>query len=85
MNVQAAAISMQGNQFIVVLVPMTLVDAPGEADMAIDRMQPAFGGAPVVLMAQKEDGSPRYYGETGLVQSLQTVPVDRMPWKEYTV
>ena len=83
MNVQAAAISLQGRNFAIVLSPMELIQAPGEADMAIDTLQPKFGGVPVVLMAQKEDGSPVYYGDQDLVRLLEDLPVDKMPWKEY--
>ena len=84
-TVQAAAISLRGHQFVVVVVPMTLVTSPGEADMAIDDLQPYFGGVPVVLMAQKEDGSPSYYGDSQLVDMLAGVPIEKMPWKEYPV
>lgn len=84
MKIQAAAISLQGAAFAVVLVPMELVKAPGEADMAIESLQPTFGGAPVVLMAQRDDGSPNYYGDEDLVRALQGVSVDEMPWKEYS-
>jgi hypothetical protein len=85
MKVQAAAISLQGHQFVVVVSRMTLVESPGEADMAIDDLQPYFGGVPVVLMAQKEDGSPSYYGDSRLVELLAGIPIDKMPWKEYAV
>jgi hypothetical protein len=84
-KVQAAAISLRGHQFIVVLVPMTLVTSPGEADMAMDDLQPYFEGGPVVLMAQKEDGSPCYYGDSQLVDMLAGIPIEKMPWKEYPV
>jgi hypothetical protein len=85
MKIQGAAISMQGVNFGVVLVGMDLVKNPGEADMAIETLRPAFGGVPVVLMAQKEDGSPTYYGDDDLVRSLAGVPIDKMPWTEYSV
>ncbi|NNF17881.1 MAG: hypothetical protein HKN70_14145 [Gammaproteobacteria bacterium] len=85
MEVQGAAISLLGKQFAVVLVSMDVVTNSGEADMAIEAMQPSFGGVPVVLMAQKEDGSPVYYGDQDLVQSLADLPVEKMPWKTYTV
>ena len=84
MKIQAATISLGGAAFAVVLVPMELVNATGEADMAIETLQPAFSGAPVVLMAQREDGSPNYYGDENLVRALEGVPVDDMPWKEYS-
>jgi hypothetical protein len=85
MDIQGAAISLGGSNFVVVLVDMSLVEAHGEADMAIDRMGQGFGGAPVVLMAQREDGSPVYYGDGDLVRSLADVPVDEMPWREYSI
>jgi len=40
---------------------------------------------PVVLMAQKENGTPVYYGDENLVRSLADVPIDKMPWREYSV
>ncbi len=85
MKVQGAAISLEGVNFAVVTVGMDLVKNPGEADMAIETIQPAFGGVPVVLMAQNEQGSPTYYGDEDLVRSLAGVPIDKMPWKEYSV
>ena len=85
MQVQAAAISLGGTGFVIVLVGLDLVDNPGEADMAIDSLGAKFGGPPVVLMAQREDGSPVYYGDQDLVQSLRDIPVDEMPWKAYNL
>ena len=85
MEGQAAAIAIGGAQFVVVAVGMELIDNTGEADMAIDTLVPKFGGAPVVLMAQREDGTPRYYGDANHVESLRGVPVAEMPWKSYNV
>lgn len=85
MDVQAAAISMQNNNFVVVLVNMDMVTNSGEADMAIDALEPKFGQVPVVLMAQREDTSPVYYGNQDLVEALRDVPIDEMPWKSYSV
>ena len=85
MQVQAAAISLQGINFAIVIVGMELVNSPGEADMAIESLQPTFGGVPVILMAQNEQGSPTYYGDQDIVRLLADVPVDKMPWQEYRV
>jgi len=83
--VQAAAISLAGVRLAVVAVGQDLVGSPGEADMAIDDLRPRFGGVPVVLMAQNDDGSPTYYGNRELVEMLSGVPLDKMPWKEYRI
>ena len=85
MEIQAAAISVQGNNLVIVLVGMDMVTNSGEADMAIDTLQPKFGNAPVVLMAQREDASPVYYGDQDLVSALGDIPVDQMPWKAYSI
>ena len=85
MDVQAAAISLQNQNFVIVLVSLDMVNHSGEADMAIDTLQPKFGNAPVILMAQREDTSPVYYGDQDLVAALRDVPVDEMPWKSYSV
>lgn len=83
MKIQGAAISLAGVSFAVVAVSTDLMGNTGEADMAIESLQPTFGGVPVVLMAQQPDGSPRYYGDADLVKMLAGVPVEEMPWKEY--
>ena len=85
MDVQAAAISLQGNNFVIILVGMDMVSNSGEADMAIDTLQPKFGGSPVILMAQREDTSPVYYGDQDLVSALGNTPADEMPWKTYSI
>ena len=85
MKIQAATISLQEVNFAIAVVDMDLLNRHGEADMAIERISPSFAGVPVVLMAQKEDGSPVYYGDEDLVRSLADIPINKMPWKEYSV
>lgn len=79
----AAAISLAGRRFVVVLVPLGVVQQPGEADMLAADLRARFGGADVVLMGQADDGTPQYHGDADLQTLLQGVPVDRMPWKHY--
>jgi hypothetical protein len=85
MKLLGAAISLKGENFAIAVVDMDLVKSHGEADMAIETISPTFGGVPVVLMAQKDDGTPVYYGQESLVRSLADIPVDKMPWKEYSI
>lgn len=84
-QVQAAAISMLGHRFAVVLVNLDLVNSPGEADMAMRDLRPRFGGVDVVLMGQHEDGTPQYHGDPALVELLAEMPLDKMPWKSYPI
>ena len=84
MKVQGAALSIAGRNFVVVLVKPELLDG-GEGDMAIETLQGGFGEVPVVLLAQGEDGAPRYYGAEDLVTLLRGVPLEKMPFREYEV
>lgn len=84
-ELQAAAMSLQGRRFVVVLVSLDLVQRAGEADMAASDLKPRFGGVDVVLMGQEDDGTPVYHGPADVLAGLNHVPVDRMPWKTYTV
>lgn len=82
-SVQAAAVEVDGRRLVVVLVSEALIDAPTEADMAIERLAPQFAGATVILLAQREDGKPRYYGEPGLCERIAHHALERLPWKIY--
>ncbi|WP_418316657.1 hypothetical protein [Piscinibacter sakaiensis] len=82
-QLQAAAISMLGHRFVVVLVGLDLVNSPGEAEMAIADLRPRFGGVDIVLMGQHEDGTPQYHGDPALRDLLSEMPLDKMPWKSY--
>jgi hypothetical protein len=81
--VQAAAISVQGTRMVVVLVRREVIDDPGEAALVQGAMQTRFGGAPVVLMGQDEDGTPHFQGEPALLALLQGLPIERMPWTSH--
>ncbi len=81
--VQAAAISVQGMQMVVVLVRRELIDSPGEAALLQGALRPRFGGAAVVLMGQDDDGTAHYFGDAALAKLLDGVPIERMPWKTH--
>jgi hypothetical protein len=82
-KVQAAAISLAGRQFVIVVVDVALIETPGEANMAADRLSDGFNGADVVLMGQRADDSPVYFGDQDIVESLRDLSIEDMPWKEY--
>jgi len=84
MTVQAAAIAIRDARLVVVAASMGLVTSPGEAHMAVSDLQPHFGDVPIVLMAQDDSGAPVYHGNPVLVQMLEGIPLEKMPWKEYT-
>lgn len=85
MTFQGAVIEEQGVTFAVVIVKKHLVDSGSEADRTIAAFQPVFPGLPVVLMAQDYQGAPTYYGRRDIARFLADVPLEAIPWKEYTV
>jgi len=85
MKFQGALIKEQGITFAVVVVKRYVVDNHTEAEKTIKSFQVVFPGAPVVLMAQDTRGIPTYYGRRDIAKFLAGVPVNAIPWKEYTV
>jgi hypothetical protein len=79
-------ISEQGVKFAIAVVKASLFSKPTSAkDQAVANFSVAFGGLPTVLMAQNGQGVPTYYGRPDLVDFLASVPVEAIPWAEYTI
>lgn len=85
MTFQGAVIREQGVTFAVVIVKKHVIDSSTEAGRAIAAFQPVFPGVPVVLMAQDYQGTPTYCGRQDIARFLADVPLEGIPWKEYTV
>ena len=85
MTFQGAVVREQGVTFAVVIVKKHVIDNSTEANRAIAAFQPAFPGLPVVLMAQDFQGTPTYYGRQDIARFLASVPLEAIPWKQYTV
>jgi hypothetical protein len=85
MRFQGALIKEQGVTFAVVIVKPHVVQSSHQASEAISAFSPAFGGVPVVLMAQDGRGTPTYYGRRDLSRFLANVPVGAIPWREYSL
>jgi hypothetical protein len=84
MRVQGAVIREQGQTFAIVIVKPHVVQNRTAAAEAIQSFTPVFG-MPVVLMAQDSRGTPTYYGRPDIARFLASVPIDAIPWKEYTI
>lgn len=86
MTFQGAVIREQGVTFAVVIVKKHVIDSGStEAGRAIAAFQPVFPGLLVVLMAQDYQGTPTYYGRQDIARFLADVPLEAIPWMEYTV
>lgn len=84
MRVQGAVIREQGQTFAVVIVRPYVVQNRTTAAEMIESFRPVFG-VPVVLMAQDGRGRPSYYGRPDIARFMASVPLQAIPWREYTI
>jgi hypothetical protein len=84
MRVQGAIIREQGKTFAVVVVKPHVVQSRAAAADAIASFTPVFR-VPVVLMAQDGQGRPTFYGRQDIARFLSGVPLQAIPWREYTI
>jgi hypothetical protein len=85
---QGAAIVEQGVKFAVVIVQPHILTTSDktEANRLIAVFQVKIFGVPVALMAPDPlTHAPRYYGRDDIVKFLASVPVDTIPWQEFTL
>jgi len=86
MQFEGALIKEQGVTFAVVIVKRSVLQGRVEADRLSRQFSAqAFGGSPVVLMAQDSSGVPTYYGRSDLSKFMANVPLQAVPWKKFTV
>lgn len=85
MKLQGAVIKEQGLTFAVVIVKKHIIDQPSEANKTINAFRPAFGFVPLVLMAQDSRGVPTYFGRPDIAKFLANVPMEAIPWREYSI
>jgi hypothetical protein len=84
MRVQGAVIREQGQTFAVVVVKAHVIQNRSEAASAVNGFVPVFG-VPVILMAQDSRGRPTYYGRPDIAKFMSSVPMHRIPWREYMI
>lgn len=86
MQFEGARVREQGVEFAVVIVRQSVLQNRSQADSLIaDFQRRVFGGVPVVLMAQDARGIPTYYGRQDISRFLANVPIETIPWRQYTL
>ncbi len=85
MKGHVALVREQGVRFAVVVVrPSVMSGLKRERDAAVRAFSSEFG-VPAILMVQNSRGTPTYYGREDLVRFLADVPVEQLPWREFTM
>lgn len=80
-----ALIKEQGVTFGIVIVRPNVLHNRAEANRTINAFRGQVFGCPTVLMAQDGRGVPSYYGRPDIVRFLANVPMEAIPWQEYTI
>lgn len=85
MKFQGALIKEQGVTFGIVVVKPHVLSNSSEADSMRGFGMRTFGPVPIILMAQNAKGVPTYSGRRDIVNFLAKVPMQAIPWREYTL
>jgi hypothetical protein len=85
MKGHVAFVHEQGVTFAVVGVrPSVISGVKRERDHAVRAYSAEFG-VPAVLMIRNSRGIPTYEGRQDLVELLASIPVEQLPWREFTM
>ncbi len=84
-TVHGAVIIEQNVTFAIIIVKPFVTQYTARATTFRRQMMHFFPNMPIILMSQDTDGTPHYYGRKDIVDFLKTVPLDKIPWKEYHI
>lgn len=85
MKFQGALVKEQGITFGIIIVKPHVLNNPSNAASMRELGVHAFGPVPIILMAQDFRGIPTYLGRPDIVKFLAKIPVQAIPWREYTL
>lgn len=85
MVVTGSVIKEQGVTFAVIIVKPHVTRYTASAIEARRGLATFFPNMPIILMSQNEIGTPRFVGRKDIVEFLQSIRLDQIPWKEYHI
>lgn len=83
MIITGAVILEQGVTFAIISVKPHVLRYTYTAVRARHSFTAFFPNMPIILMSQNAQGQPRYAGRKDIVEFLNTVRLEQIPWKEY--
>lgn len=84
MKFQGALIKEQGVTFGIIIVKPHVLNSSSAAETMQKLGYSVLGLVPIILMAQNSRGVPTYLGRKDIVKFLANIPVQAIPWREYT-
>lgn len=85
MKIYGAVIIEQGVTFAIVSVKPEVTRYTVRLVKTRNELSRFFPNMPIILMSRDQNGNPHYYGRKDIVAFLQSIRVDQIPWKEYTL
>ena len=85
MKFQGALIKEQGVVFGIVIVNSRVLQNNNASNAVRQFGYKVFGRVPIILMSQNSRGIPTYLGRKDIVQYLSRVPLNCIPWREYSI
>ena len=85
MTIHGAVMIEQGVTFAIISVKPLITQYTARATAFRQELAPFFPNMPIILMSQDAAGKPHYYGRKDIVDFLNTVRLNQIPWKEYHI
>ncbi|EGO63444.1 hypothetical protein [Acetonema longum] len=85
MKFQAAVVNVHDITYAIVSVKEYVIDSKFTASRVIKVFEPLFPGLPIILVSINFHGLPAYFGNEDVLKVAMNVPVQDIPWQEYTV
>jgi hypothetical protein len=82
---KGAYIIERGVKFAIVTVEEDAVQSETTQKETMKAYQRYFPDAPIILMVEKENDNPEYYGRKDIVSFLYTLEPEQIKWKTYTI
>lgn len=83
MVIHGAVIKEQNVTFAVFAVNSAVTRYTTKAIQTRRELSQFFPNMPIILMSQDTNGTPHYYGRRDIVEFLNSIRVEQIPWKEY--
>ncbi len=83
MTIHGAVIIEQGVTFAVIAVKQSVTMYTYRMVQTRRELMQFFPNMPIILMSQDADGKAHYYGRKDIVEFLESIRVDQIPWKVY--
>ena len=85
MTIEGAVIIEKGVTFAVIHVDPSVTRYTIKSTQIRRALMRFFPGMPIILMSLANDGRPQYYGRKDIVDFLNAVRLNQIPWKKYHI